>query len=1270
MATNQLPNEISPTDVKLSAKAPMVQRFNELMFISRPPEMQEAELEIMELFVKNPSAKTIYTAQDKKDMSDAKKAIEVLKSDKLSLQKSRRLQHKTAAVRKKAQADLDAILAKIEEKKLILARKPIERPSYIKYDQATLDRYIEIYQQGPTKIHQALQELYDVMRPNYLYLIEYKIFNTIHTIYLNQHSVFGMPDDQTSLSYILQTTLYGQDITGTAKREGSGIEYIYSIVFDHGELLAIFKRKGGTNPQTGMPTREQVGGIFPYFNNSNYDLTRYQIISHRTQIHMCVEHCILYALGYIGITEEQYERIGYIVHTALFPKRHLDKIARIINCNIDLHFMQSNTHNGKADITEKIVTYPKKKDDRYKTTCHLALFKKHYFIYEKQACNTNKSSLRLVYKLDEMGKFNSAFDKKLEIDENGDPHYPSNWGVEPTTFHEIYAFCNQKMKDTPVSTLQQQPMKTKESKQKINLDEAAIFFGDIESTVNNLITIREKSRDVDVFAAHKGCLYAFVDQSGENYVVCRSFGGMLEEMATVAKQLRKKQAIAYFHNLRYDFKIMSADPNIEFTNYVCKDGMLYSVDLKVRRFNIQLRDSWKLLSSPLAKLPRDFELEENKKELIIYQLYSEKNMANGIEAIKLENLTIKNYNQDYLAFKVKHYANTTIKMPEKVEVTTHGLKYRQIFADQIEEKDYPDYVLLDNRIIVSRRAIDDINTELKKTIMTPPVQTKFGERAGSYRHIEHYKYYLKYDCMVLRGAVEKFTGLIRDELHIEPYNYLTISSLAHNYALSRGCYNGVYSIFGNAQEFITKARYGGRVCTRDNERHIVVGEIVDDDGVSLYPTAIERLLKEYGIPACPFEIIDDTDHFNRLRVDPKTIYFFIEVKMHKNLKKQQLPFARVINKEGSYVNTHLVEGQTMHMGMIQFEDLVNMCEMCHHNKKGKDCDGSCYTFVQGMFWYDHDGKSRLRELGPLVSGIFDVRAKNKGNLAKSNALKLILNSIYGKNMQLSTPYTYKCVPVSKKKFYETKHYHRISSSETIGKTTVFKEHANSYYNANNIHIACMILEMSKRIMHEIMDIADEKGIVILYTDTDSLHIVNDKDDNGEYAYDKLCKEFKARYGRDLEGNRLGQFHNDFKMDNCENVRALKGYIIAKKVYAYYLEGTHKLRPDEKHYKWDYTFKGVNKEAVEEQIALLGGDPEDLFKALISGYIPIDFNLCAGGKASFDMRGEAPISRTKFIRTQWFGGDEDEKVPINYHGCTYDEIFGNWKIKTKKKLFTY
>ena len=80
-------------------------------------------------------------------------------------------------------------------------------------------------------------------------------------------------------------------------------------------------------------------------------------------------------------------------------------------------------------------------------------------------------------------------------------------------------------------------------------------------------------------------------------------------------------------------------------------------------------------------------------------------------------------------------------------------------------------------------------------------------------------------------------------------------------------------------------------------------------------------------------------------------------------------------------------------------------------------------------------------------------------------------------------------------------------------------------------------------MNKVMCLAYDLGCRIYYQDTDSMHIV--KDD-----LNKLATAFKDKYGRELIGTKLVQFHSDFSniSNHDEMPVAIESYFLMKKMH--------------------------------------------------------------------------------------------------------------------------
>ena len=94
---------------------------------------------------------------------------------------------------------------------------------------------------------------------------------------------------------------------------------------------------------------------------------------------------------------------------------------------------------------------------------------------------------------------------------------------------------------------------------------------------------------------------------------------------------------------------------------------------------------------------------------------------------------------------------------------------------------------------------------------------------------------------------------------------------------------------------------------------------------------------------------------------------------------------------------------------------------------------------------------------------------------------------------------------------------------------------------NRAQVGSEILAMSKRIMNEVMCLAEDNGCDIFYQDTDSMHIF-DKD------IGVLSDKFREVYGRELIGKNFGQFHSDFKIDGASEIYSRKLIALGKKAY--------------------------------------------------------------------------------------------------------------------------
>jgi hypothetical protein len=168
-----------------------------------------------------------------------------------------------------------------------------------------------------------------------------------------------------------------------------------------------------------------------------------------------------------------------------------------------------------------------------------------------------------------------------------------------------------------------------------------------------------------------------------------------------------------------------------------------------------------------------------------------------------------------------------------------------------------------------------------------------------------------------------------------------------------------------------------------------------------------------------------------------------------------------------------------------------------------------------------------------------------------------MNSAYGKTIQKAHNHEIKLFD-DKIKFdkYLSKNYNRVLEWTEYGKGKIKAKVAESITNHfNRAHIGVEILSMSKRIMNEVICLAEDNNLNIYYQDTDSIHI-EDKD------ITVLEKLFKIKYNKNLIGKNMGQFHSDFKLldkkeegaKGCKNIIAIDSIFLGKKSYIDKLQG--------------------------------------------------------------------------------------------------------------------
>ena len=615
--------------------------------------------------------------------------------------------------------------------------------------------------------------------------------------------------------------------------------------------------------------------------------------------------------------------------------------------------------------------------------------------------------------------------------------------------------------------------------------------------------------------------------------------------------------IIYFHNLKFDLNFI--EKYIKCTDTVRKGSAVWSVKAIFKGMKCEFRDSYKLISSPLNKFSEAFDLEVGKKEYMPYNLFTKHSIRNGFT-------TVKKY---WKALKA---------------------------TGKYTKKDKNDF-------------LEDCSEYIN------------GNR---FFHMNAMNDYLEMDVITLGKGFSKYRENIINLLDLDPVAYLSSASIADNYLIKEGVYDNVYCIKGNLRKYVQKSVLGGRCATRFNKKAIINRWVSDFDACSLYPSAMYRLIKEglgFPIGKCKrmtnFDIVSLNKgcaknrevRYNGVNLgwgkNQPMAYGIFKVKITAINKKQQIAFISYQEKNGGRTYTNEVREDYVYIDSITLKDYIEF-----HKIE--------YQIVDGVYWTKFNNK-----ISQVIEFLYNARVeeKRKGNNITQGLYKLIMNSAYGKTLLKPSKYKYKYIDRENLKKYVGKNYNQIIEITDRNYQYRIKEYANRYSEYNRAHCGAMVLSMSKRIMNEVQNVAQDLKINIYYQDTDSLHMDFNK-------IELLEEEYNRRYNKELIGGQMGQFHNDLKIKN-ENCYSKKCIILGKKCYIDVLQS---LESDKTGYH--IRMKGVGSKVVEAH----HDNPVELYEQLLKNE-ELDFDLCKGG-VKFDQKNTYITRKNKFIRKIKFEGDYD------------------------------
>ncbi len=473
--------------------------------------------------------------------------------------------------------------------------------------------------------------------------------------------------------------------------------------------------------------------------------------------------------------------------------------------------------------------------------------------------------------------------------------------------------------------------------------------------------------------------------------------------------------------------------------------------------------------------------------------------------------------------------------------------------------------------------------------------------------IAYSKYYCTMDINVLKECYTKMRAICLNTFDIDILDCMSSSQLAQRFMEINGVFEDVYMLSSTPREYIMKCIEGGRVMCADNKKHSIALKVADFDAVSLYPSAMDRLggyLK--GKP----KVLQNLNYESLKNYDG----YFVQINVKTIKTSRSFSLMSDKNEDGIRVFDNELP-KKMYVCKQKLEDLIEF-------------QGITFDIIDG-YYYDEGRNYKLRD---VIRFAFNERIKLK---AEGNPLqevyKLIMNGAYGKTLQ--SAYDEKIIFIygeQKLQDYVSKNYNSIDNYiEFSDVNDEYKKYRvklikpiNSVFN--NVPCGVEVLGMSKRIMNEVMCLAEDNEMKIYYQDTDSMHIE-------DRHIEPLSKLYEEKYGRTLIGKNMGQFHSDFSSDKIKkDIIAVKSLFLGKKCYIDVLEG----EDENGNIVQDYhiRMKGVNDIAIKYYCLTNNINPYELYKKLYEGN-KIKLDLTAGGnKCSFEFNKDYSItSNSSFIR---------------------------------------
>lgn len=520
---------------------------------------------------------------------------------------------------------------------------------------------------------------------------------------------------------------------------------------------------------------------------------------------------------------------------------------------------------------------------------------------------------------------------------------------------------------------------------------------------------------------------------------------------------------------------------------------------------------------------------------------------------------------------------------------------------------------VDKRFINTNEMLESIDKKDKEQFLENVEKWNCGDN----EEIDIIAYSAKYceiDVDVLKNGFETFRMWIKEVCNLDIKNYCSIASLGLDYIVSKGCFEECFKICGVPRDFIQKCVVGGRCMTRDSKKWKTQKKVADFDAVSLYPSAMARM--EGFLKGKPKVIMNKSFDWLLKNTDG----FFVKALCLNNPSiNRGFP---LLSKTDAKTGIRNFSNETKNEVFYLDKTLYEEC---------KKYQGLEFKIICG-YYYD---EGRNNKINSVIKHLFNARIQAKKQKNPIQAIyKLLMNSCYGKCLLKPIDSENEIVSANNWDNYLSYNYNFIKDFTQMGNCYIVNKIKPINEHFNNVYAGVEILSMSKRIMNEVMCLAEDLELNIYYTDTDSMHI-------DQKHIPILEKEFNKLHNRELIGKNMGQFHSDFDLGDCDDVVAVESIFLGKKAYIDKLVGNDN---GVEEIGYHIRMKGVSSMAIDHYVEKNVTNYMDLYNRLYEIGTLEDgtfFDLLAGGKAcKFHYNADMSVSSlSEFQRKVTFNYDK-------------------------------